>query len=224
MTYISNEETCVKYALRDASGNSMYGDTFVPVLRHPICAWAGLRPALGQHTSAEHAALKRWAGGASTLVEMGVAEGVSARALREAMKADARLFLVDPFHLSRVPALNFMKRVAMRNVRAGGPGKVIWIQRFSHEAVVGWNEPIDLLFIDGDHAEEAVERDWREWSPFVRSGGVALFHDACLFQGGWTTAEYGPVRFANRFFRSGKAAGWRIVEEVDSLLVLERAS
>jgi len=155
---------------------------------------------------------------------MGVAEGVSARALREAMKADARLFLVDPFHLSRVPALNFMKRVAMRNVRAGGPGKVIWIQRFSHEAVVGWNEPIDLLFIDGDHAEEAVERDWREWSPFVRPGGVALFHDACLFQGGWTTAEYGPVRFANRFFRSGKAAGWRIVEEVDSLLVLERAS
>jgi predicted O-methyltransferase YrrM len=155
---------------------------------------------------------------------MGVAEGVSARALREGMKPDARLFLIDPFHLSRVPALNFMKRVAMRNVRAGRRGKVVWIQKFSHEAVFGWNEPIDLLFIDGDHAEGAVERDWREWSLFVRPGGVALFHDACLFQGGWTTPEYGPVRLANRLFRSGKAAGWRIVEEVDSLLVLERPS
>ena len=214
----------MKYALRHACGNSTYGETFVSVLRHPICAWAGLRPALGQHTAAEHAALKRRADGASTLVEIGVAEGVSARALREGMRGDGRLFLIDPFHLSRVRALNFMKRVAMRNVRAGGRGEVIWIQKFSQEAVNGWNEAIDLLFIDGDHAEEAVERDWRTWSPFVKPGGVALFHDACLFRGGWTTPEYGPVRFANRFFRSGKAAGWRIVEVVDSLLVLERSS
>lgn len=214
----------MKYALRDASGNPTYGWNFVSALRHPICAWAGLRPAVGQHTSAEHAALQRWAGGASTLVEMGVAEGVSARALREAMKADACLYLIDPFHLSRVPAFNFTKRVAMRNVRAGSRGRVLWIQKFSHEAVTGWNVPIDFLFIDGDHAEEAVERDWREWSPFVKRGGVALFHDACLFPGGWTTPEYGPVRFADRFFRSGKAAGWRIVEEVDSLLVVERPS
>ena len=157
----------MKYALRDSSGNPTYRGTSVPVLRHSICARAGLRPALGQHTAAEHAALKRWADGASTLVEIGVAEGVSARALREGMKGDGRLFLIDPFHLSRVRALNFMKRVAMRNVRAGGRGKVIWIQEFSQEAVNGWNEAIDLLFIDGDHDEEAVERDWRAWSPFL---------------------------------------------------------
>lgn len=214
----------MKYALRDASGNSLYGGASVPVLRHSICAWAGLRPALGQHTRAEHDALKRLAGGASTLVEMGVAEGVSACALREGMRGDGRLYLIDPFHLSRVRALNFTKRVAMRNVRAGGRGEVIWIQKFSQEAVNGWNEPIDFLFLDGDHAEEAVERDWREWSPFVKPGGVALFHDACLFRGGWTEPEYGPVRFANRFFRNGKVAGWRIAEEVDSLLVVERES
>jgi predicted O-methyltransferase YrrM len=212
----------VKYALRDESDSSGYRQKFVPLIRHPVCAWAGLRPALGQHTSSEHAALKRWAAGRSTLVEIGVAEGVSARALREGMGSDARLHLIDPFHLSRVPKLNFMQRVARRAVRGCDRGKVIWIQKFSHEAVVGWNQLIDLLFIDGDHAEQAVERDWRDWSRFVGPGGVALFHDACLFGGGWTTPEYGPVKFANRLFRSGKTVGWRIAEELDSLLVLER--
>jgi hypothetical protein len=67
-----------------------------------------------------------------------------------------------------------------------------------------------------------VERDWKDWSPFVRPGGVVLLHDACLFEGGWTTAEYGPVKFTNRFFRSERPAGWRIAGEVDSLLIVER--
>ncbi|MFZ1204031.1 MAG: hypothetical protein WAN97_06955, partial [Candidatus Acidiferrales bacterium] len=60
----------------------------MPKLRHPFYAWIGLRPALAQHTDAEHAALKRWAENRRHLVEIGVAEGVSALALREAMAGD----------------------------------------------------------------------------------------------------------------------------------------
>jgi predicted O-methyltransferase YrrM len=37
---------------------------------------------------------------------------------------------------------------------------------------------IDLLFIDGDHREEAVRADFEHWSPLVRAGGHVLFHDA----------------------------------------------
>ena len=61
-------------------------------------AWLGLRPFLAQHTAAEHAALQRWALGRTTLAEIGVAEGVSALALREAMSPDGTLYLIDPFH------------------------------------------------------------------------------------------------------------------------------
>lgn len=207
----------MKYSVRDESGLRP-----VAKLRHPAWAWGGFRPAAGQHTRREHAALQRWAGGRSTLVEIGVAEGVSARALREGMAAEACLYLIDPFHLSRIPMLNFMKRVARRTVKSCRRGRVVWIQNFSHQAVFDWKRSIDLLFIDGDHAEIAVEQDWRDWSPFLRPGGVALLHDARLFEGGWTTGEYGPVRFANRLFRDGQSDGWRIAEEVDSLLVLEK--
>jgi len=212
----------VKYILRDERSDSAQSGKSLALLRHSACAWVGLRPALGQHTCSEHAALKKWAKGRSTLVEIGVAEGVSARALREGMEADACLYLIDPFHLSRIPILNFMRRVARRAVGDCDHGKVVWLQEFSHDASVSWSQSIDLLFIDGDHAERAIEQDWREWSPFVQPGGVALIHDACLFEGGWTTPEYGPVKFANRFLRHGEAVGWRLAEEVDSLIVLER--
>jgi len=36
---------------------------------------------------------------------------------------------------------------------------------------------VDFLFIDGDHTEEGVKRDYEMYSPLVRSGGIIAFHD-----------------------------------------------
>jgi predicted O-methyltransferase YrrM len=219
-------EDKLKFALltlpRESDKVSAYTSDFSPSLRHPFYGWLGLRPALAQHTAAEHAALRRWAANRLSLVELGVAEGVSALALREVMAENATLYLIDPFHLSRIPALNFMKRVARKAVGSCHRGSVVWIQKFSHDAVCDWDATIDLLFIDGDHSEAGVERDWNSWSRFVKVGGVAIFHDARIFEGGWVRADYGPLKLVDRFFRNGKAPDWRIAEEVHSLLVVER--
>jgi predicted O-methyltransferase YrrM len=204
------------------SGKLNYGNGLAAWLRSPVYAWLGLRPVLAQHTAVEHAAIKRWAAGRSTLVEIGVAEGVSAMALREGMPEEGTLNLIDPFHLSRVPALNFMKRAAHRAVATCPRGNVIWIEKFSQEAVRSWNAPIDLLLIDGDHSESAVERDWNDWSCFVRPGGIVIFHDARVFVGGWPGPDWGPVRLVNRLFRGERNPEWTIAEEVHSLCVVER--
>jgi methyltransferase family protein len=191
-------------------------------LRHSACAFLGLRPAFAQHTAAEHGAFRKWAGGCKCVVEIGVAEGVSALALREGMAEDGTLYLIDPFHLSRIRACNFMKRVARRTVNGNSHGKVVWIEKFSQDAARGWKESIDLILIDGDHAEASVERDWQDWSGFVKPGGTAIFHDARAFEGGWTTPGYGPVKFVDRVFRNGGAPEWKIVEEIHSLFVVQR--
>ena len=68
-------------------------------------------------------------------------------------------------HLSRIPALNFVKRAAHRTVQAAGTGSTVWIEAFSRDAVRNWDLPIDFLLIDGDHREEAVEQDWKDWYP-----------------------------------------------------------
>jgi len=200
---------------KDASNDSIW-------LRHSACAFLRLRPAVAQHTSAEHAAFRKWAEGRKSVVEIGVAEGVSALALREGMAEDGTIYLIDPFHLSRLPMLNFIKRVARRTVNGSSRGSAVWIENFSQDAAKSWDKAIDLLLIDGDHAEAAVECDWKDWSRFVVPGGIVIFHDARIFQDGWTSPDYGPVKFVDRKFRAGGAPEWTIVEEIHSLFVVRR--
>jgi predicted O-methyltransferase YrrM len=196
--------------------------TVNPLLRHPVFAWIGLRPVLGQHTAAEHAALKRWATQRSSLVEIGVAEGASAIVLRQAMSPSGTLWLIDPFHLSRTRIINATKRAARRVVGESKKGSVVWIEKFSFDAVSHWHTAIDFLFIDGDHSEAGVNQDWEEWHRFVVPGGVVAFHDASTFSGGWPRDDWGPVRLVNRLFRGQGLAQWTIVDEVDSLVVIKR--
>lgn len=40
-------------------------------------------------------------------------------------------------------------------------------------------DPIDFLFVDGDHTYEGVKRDWDMYSPLVRKGGIVALHDVC---------------------------------------------
>ena len=146
----------------------------------------------------------------------------SALALRQAMSLDGTLHLIDPFHLSRVPALNFIKRAAHKIVASCQRGRVIWLEKFSHDVAKDWTQPIDLLVIDGDHTVEGVKCDWNDWSRFVRPGGVVIFHDARVFAGGWPSPDWGPVRLVDELFRHSHSLEWTIAEEVDSLLVVER--
>ena len=194
-----------------------------PLLRHPISALLGLRPVLGQHTQGEDSVLRKWATGKSRLVEIGVAEGASAVTLREAMSSQGTLWLIDPFHLSRFQQLNAMKRVAHRAVGNIKNGSLVWIHKFSFEAAKDWVGQIDFLFIDGDHSEAGVQKDWEEWSRCVMPGGIVAFHDAATFAGGWPQPDWGPVRVINRLFRSSAPSEWKIVQEVDSLVVVQRS-
>jgi predicted O-methyltransferase YrrM len=41
------------------------------------------------------------------------------------------------------------------------------------------DEPVDFLFIDGDHTYAGVKQDFEIYSPLVRKGGLIAFHDIC---------------------------------------------
>ena len=38
-------------------------------------------------------------------------------------------------------------------------------------------QPLDVLFIDGDHSYDGVRADFERYSPLVRSGGIVALHD-----------------------------------------------
>ena len=113
-------------------------------LRSPVFAFLGLRPVMAQHTRDEDVLLRQTAKGRRSIVEIGVAEGASAAALRSGMAPDGTLCLIDPFHLSRWKPINGMKRTARRAVNAVPRGRVVWIEKFSDDApFIEWREAFD---------------------------------------------------------------------------------
>jgi predicted O-methyltransferase YrrM len=138
------------------------------------------------------------------------------------MSSEGVLYLVDPFHLSRSPRINATKRAARRALARCQNGQVVWIEKFSSQAVKAWTRPLDFLFLDGDHSESAVRQDWNDWHRFVVPGGVVVFHDARIFPGGWPQPDWGTVKVVDAFFRHRAGLAWTIAEEVDSLVVAQR--
>ena len=63
-------------------------------------------------------------------------------------------------------------------------------------------EPIEVLFIDGDHSYEGAKADFERWSEYVRPGGQVLLHDA-VNTGGYGNHYPGVVRLVAEI-----GAGW----------------
>jgi predicted O-methyltransferase YrrM len=188
-------------------------------LRNSTVAGAlGLRPAMAQSSEAEGELLERAAQGARTIVEIGVAEGGSAYHLRRAMHPDGDLHLIDPY--PKRYGMNMSSRIAKRLVEKVPHGHVHWHVTTSDDALGAWTEPIDFLFIDGDHAYDAVRRDFEGWSPHVRDTGTIAFHDA-LLDAAWMNESFGSARYVAEL--RGAGGPWAFAEGVDSLALFRRA-
>jgi predicted O-methyltransferase YrrM len=163
--------------------------------------------------------LRQLASDARVIVEIGVAEGGSAWEAAQVMRPDATLHLIDPYFRRTMGAFVPARTIARRLVADVARGAVTWHECFSHEAVKGWTENIDFLFIDGDHTYEGVRRDFEEWGPHLAAGGHIALHDARR-ESGWTEPDHGPARLLADLTES---AGWAVTDGVDSLAVLQRA-
>src|SRR4051794_37662107 len=184
-----------------------------------LAVGAGLIPPRTLHSAAERALLQSLARDARRVVEIGVYEGASAAALCEVLDAAAELHLIDPFghHPTALPAgwgalEKASRRVVARAARRGP--RVVWHVERSEETGRGWTVPVDLVFIDGDHAEEATRVDWELFSPHVTPGGHVLFHDATGPQ-----ALPGPEAVVAEVRAQ---PGWAVVAEVDRTLAVQR--
>lgn len=43
--------------------------------------------------------------------------------------------------------------------------------------VIGEENQYDMLFIDGDHMNPGVQKDWDDYTPLVKPGGIIMMHD-----------------------------------------------
>jgi predicted O-methyltransferase YrrM len=191
----------------------------------------GLIPPRTMHSAADVRALLDAARDARRVVEIGVYEGASALALCAALAPGAELHLIDPFgsHSDALPqgwgasewaTRRSLARAARR--RGHAAPSVHWHVARSGEVAARWQEPVELVFIDGDHSEAGCELDWSGWHGFVAVGGRVVFHDARAGQPGGRGLP-GPSAVVARHFRDAVTPGWEIVAEADRTVAVRRA-
>jgi predicted O-methyltransferase YrrM len=193
-----------------------------------LAVGTGLIPPRTMHSDAEAALLRELAAGRRRVVEIGVYEGSSAVVLCDVLGPEAELHLIDPFghHSSALPpgwgaTEQASKRVVARAARRGGP-RVRWHVAFSADVARDWSQPVDLVFIDGDHSEDGCATDWDQWHGFVEPGGAVVFHDARAGQPGGHGLP-GPTAVVDGLFRGERPVpGWRIAHEADGAVAVKR--
>ena len=184
----------------------------------------GLAQADTQTTEAERTALARYASDRRRLVEIGVWHGVTTTILRRVMAADAILFAVDPFSPGQL-GFSAQKLIAHGEVNRQDKGTVRWVETTGVNAAkmlrAAREDPIDFIFIDGDHSYEGLKEDWDAWRPLIARGGTVALHDS---RSTATRAidDAGSVRFTAEVIK--KDPHFRVVDEIDSLTVLRRVT
>jgi predicted O-methyltransferase YrrM len=115
------------------------------------------------------------------MVEVGSWQGRSAAVLCAAAKrTGASVICIDSF--VRPPGVGYQQssreKLEANLAKLGLRANAIYSE--PSQLVVSTLElPLDLVFIDADHREEAVYYDACAWSARVKAGGYIIFHDYC---------------------------------------------
>lgn len=82
-----------------------------------------------------------------------------------------------------------------------GLAQTVRLVNLSSEVITpGWQIPVSLLWVDGDHRYEGVRRDIDCWAPHLAAGATVVFDDI-------NDPEIGPVRVYNELIEAGWAKG-----------------
>lgn len=174
-----------------------------------------LEAANTQVTNQELEMLLRYSRDARTICEIGAYEGRTSVAF--AGSTSGNVYSIDPFFRGRA-GICYSEWVAKVNRRRNRAHNLVYIKGLSQEVAPRFDSPIDFLFIDADHAYEAVKMDWKKWFPKVKPGGYIALHDS-------KPAVNSPQHLGSMRFYSEdvpKIAGVRECDGVDSLIILQR--
>ena len=141
---------------------------------------------LQEEEKALHFAVGAYTGGTGSIIEIGSFQGGSACFLAAglARRGQGRLICIDP-HLGAplwfgtAPYQHTLKIFQEKTAQCGVSD---WIDvRVGESAAVAatWPaEPIDTVFIDGDHTFAGALTDFECWGPKLRPGGLVMIDDA----------------------------------------------
>lgn len=167
------------------------------------------------------------------IVEIGAFLGSGSILLAGARKLrrSGRVHCVDPFDASgdafSVPYYEEILagygqtpqiQIFRNNLRRAGLAN--WVSLHQGPAVqtgVGWNVPIDMIFMDGDQSPEGVLAAYQVWAPWLKPDGLLALHNSELRE--YAPGHDGHFRLRQRLLA---APGYSLTAEAGSTSFLRK--
>ncbi len=174
-----------------------------------------------QTTVAERAAIARHAAGKHRLAEIGVFNGVTTIEIRKTMSPTGLLWAIDPFPAGKL-GYSIDEKISRSVISKVNVGKVEFIKLTGKDAAAKYRqeqrEPLEFLFVDGDHSWAGIDVDWTQWSPLIGPAGIIAMHDSRSTPENPNTLD--SVRYTQEVIRQDPR--FELIDEVDSLSVFRR--
>jgi len=111
---------------------------------------------------------------AKRILEVGTANGGTLKFFEHAAGSDGKIVSID--HTKRPDTIridfsNPLCEIQLLNRDSQA------LETLEEVKLLFGNEPIDFLYIDGDHRYESVKKDFENYHGLVRPGGIIGFHD-----------------------------------------------
>jgi predicted O-methyltransferase YrrM len=181
-------------------------------LVHACKVVLGLEAPETQVTEGELACLMKYSRRANVIVEVGCYEGSTTASL--AANTTGKVYSIDPFFSGRV-GICYGELVAKFLRWKRRLNNIEFLKAFSHDVAPDFRRSVDFIFIDADHRYEAIKKDWQDWFPKVREGGIIALHDTRISEN--SPSYVGSMKFYDQDIP--KIAGITQVDSVDSLTV-----
>ena len=130
---------------------------------------------------------KQQVGGGLVGIEIGVAAGEHALSLLKNLNIE-RLYLIDPYedyekysegklHYGidqlAISETELLARAALEKYSS----QIMWLKKYSADAINFIDEKVDFVYIDGNHQYEFVVEDINNYFPLLKESGVLGGHD-----------------------------------------------
>ena len=164
------------------------------------------------HTADEELALmNKYFGENKIVLEVGSFEGYSAIKLSE----KNIVVTIDPFvfgynDIDKASKTNFaeVRKTFLENIEGK---KIISIRQKSEDVLKWWHQPIDNLYIDGNHVKEALLIDMK-FIDFVKDNGYIAFHD-------YHPEHPDVIEFVDKFIRNK----YKFIDQLKRIIIFQKA-
>jgi len=132
-------------------------------------------------------------------IEIGSDYGLSTRHIASLLPTGGKLYAIDTWDFTNESGYHNQRYVPFLSnvIHAGLTDKIIPIKKASQEVIEIFKlfrSSFDMIYVDGDHATEAVFRDLELYYPLLSSHGVMCGDDWML-----KTVRVGIVQFAQKY-------------------------